>query len=105
MKGLYKETFRRVLAMGTAMGLVLTGVAYTGTGSVMADADTATEETETEAADEEKNNSTDKTTDTADGSETAQKDETVYIFTDASGNQKKVLVSDWLKNGGKTPLL
>ena len=29
-----------------------------------------------------------------------EKDETVYIFTDASGNQKSLLVSDWLKNSG-----
>lgn len=27
-----------------------------------------------------------------------EKDETVYIFTDASGNVEKVIVSDWLKN-------
>ncbi len=34
--------------------------------------------------------------DTAD----TQKEETVYIFTDANGSQKKVLVDDWLKNIG-----
>ncbi|HCI84696.1 MAG TPA: hypothetical protein DHV79_08985, partial [Lachnospiraceae bacterium] len=33
-----------------------------------------------------------------DDSDGAEKDETVYIFTDASGNQKSLLVSDWLKN-------
>ena len=27
-----------------------------------------------------------------------EKDETVYVFTDASGNVEKVIVSDWLKN-------
>ena len=29
-----------------------------------------------------------------------QKEETVYIFTDASGRQKSVVISDWLKNTG-----
>lgn len=29
-----------------------------------------------------------------------EKEETVYIFTDASGKQKSLLVSDWLKNSG-----
>ena len=30
--------------------------------------------------------------------ETAEKEETVYVFTDASGNQKSMTVSSWLKN-------
>ena len=33
---------------------------------------------------------------TADGA--AKKEETVYVFTDAKGSQKKITVSNWLKN-------
>ena len=62
MKGLYKNAFRKLVAAGMAVGMVL-GCAG------MAGAESA-----------------------------PSKEETVYIFTDASGNQTKVLVSDWLKN-------
>ena len=31
-------------------------------------------------------------------SEGAEKEETVYVFTDASGRQKSMTVSSWLKN-------
>ena len=62
MKGLYQNAFRKLVAAGMAVGMVL-GCAG------MAGAESA-----------------------------PSKEETVYIFTDASGNQTKVLVSDWLKN-------
>lgn len=34
-----------------------------------------------------------------------EKDETVYIFTDASGKSGKILVSSWLKNPGRADIL
>ncbi|MDD3797103.1 MAG: hypothetical protein PHE06_14285, partial [Lachnospiraceae bacterium] len=61
MKGLYKATFRRMMAAVTAVTLVL------GAGAYASETDTA-------------------------------KEETVYVFTDANGNEKKVLVNEWLKN-------
>ena len=37
----------------------------------------------------------------AESEATAEKDETVYVIADASGNPQKVIVSDWLKNEQK----
>ena len=62
MKRLYQNAFRKLMAAGMAVGMVLGSAGMAGAESA------------------------------------ASKEETVYIFTDASGNQTKVLVSDWLKN-------
>lgn len=43
-------------------------------------------------------NTTNTATTVKDVDATAYKDETVYVIADASGNAKKVIVSDWLKN-------
>ncbi len=103
MKGLYKGTFRKLLAAMTALGLTLTGVvsASAAGGSQKAKGETEIlSETEAEGGSETESDgaSSEKTKDDSDG---AEKDETVYIFTDASGNQKSLLVSDWLKNLNK----
>ena len=100
MKGLYKGTFRKLLAAMTALGLTLTGVvsASAAGGSQKAKGETEIlSETEAEGGSETESEGTSsgKTKDDGDG---AEKDETVYIFTDASGNQKSLIVSDWLKN-------
>ena len=39
-----------------------------------------------------------KSTGEEDGSQGAEKEETVYVFTDATGKQKSMTVSNWLKN-------
>ena len=100
MKGLYKGTFRKLLAAMTALGLTLTGVVSASAAGGSQKAKSETEilsETEAEGGSETESDGTSsgKAKDDSDG---AEKDETVYIFTDASGNQKSLLVSDWLKN-------
>lgn len=108
MKGLYKGTFRKLLAAMAALGLTLTGIvpAYAGNGSANAvseteaatEADTLTaapDETEAEETGTETEKETEKPA-------SAEKEETVYIFTDANGNQKSMVVSDWLKNLDKS---
>ena len=75
MKGLYKETFRKILAAAMALGLALGSVSYAKSTAQ----NTVKREGQSTSAQE-------------------SKEETVYIFTDASGNQQKVLVSEWLKN-------
>lgn len=123
MKGLYKGTFRKLLAAMTALGLTLTGTLPASASgqteqisSTEAEASGASTEAG-QASGEETSGETEAGQTAGDSTEaeeaageaasgekdpdsgaSARKEETVYIFTDANGNQKSMLVSDWLKN-------
>lgn len=93
MKGLYKDSFKKIMAIAASMGLVFTDVTVIGQTSVMAGSNETESSTESDAE-----SSTESDAENSVKSGKAEKDETVYVFTDASGNEKSMVVSNWLKN-------
>lgn len=84
-----KKTFKRTICMGAALTVFVWGVNVRAV-SVAAEAEY--EQTEENLLTEVVMN------ETGERSRDADKEETVYLITDASGNVEKTIVSDWLKN-------
>ncbi len=78
---------KRTLAIALTAAIILSGAAGAGIYSLL----TAPAKATVEATRQVKSES----------EATAEKDETVYVIADASGNPQKVIVSDWLKNEQK----
>lgn len=91
---------KRILALATACGMLISTLAGCGSG---ADSSTGSE------ASSAQNTGTDAVTTAAEQllghSDTDGKEETVYVIADANGKPDQVIVSEWLKNGdGKDTL-
>lgn len=78
---------RRTMAIALAAALILSAAAGAGINALMSSSERTSVITSQEV--------------NAESTETAEKDETVYVIADASGNPQKVIVSDWLKNEQK----
>ena len=78
---------KRTMAIALAAALILSAAAGAGIHSLL----TVPARSSVKAAQQVKSES----------EATAEKDETVYVIADASGNPQKVIVSDWLKNEQK----
>lgn len=89
-----RKNIRRAVCLGLALAVFATTAnAHT----VMATAEKEYEETEQNLLTEVVMN------ETGDGGKEADKEETVYVITDAAGNIQETIVSDWLKNKDGTP--
>ena len=75
---------KRTLAIALTAAIILSGAAGAGIYSLLTAPVNATVEATRQVKSESE--------------ATAEKDETVYVIADASGNPQKVIVSDWLKN-------
>jgi putative membrane protein len=103
MKGKMKKLLAVVLSGSMAVGLAACGSGSAAQSTSSADTDSAS----TEASSEENmiTSAIDSAVGNTGSTDGVDKEETVYVFTDASGNTKNITVSNWLKNTDKASTL
>lgn len=91
-----KKNFKSVMSIIICAALLCTSVGVSAFALNKSEEKTSTSQSETKK--EEKN--TDKKSESEESDKNV-KDETVYVIANADGSAKKVIVSDWIKNGLK----